>query len=72
MALWPPAPPSPVGDASVPAPAANADEADGEEWNDRLALAQDDELDELAARLGSYKPTHAANGYIINIQNLQV
>ena len=56
----PPAPPPPVGDASAPAPAANADEADGEEWNDRLALAQDDELEELAARLGSYKPTQAS------------
>jgi prefoldin subunit 5 len=32
-------------------------DADGGEWNDRLALAQDDELDDLAARLEAYKPT---------------
>jgi hypothetical protein len=49
-----------VGDSSSSAVDAAADEADGEEWNDRLALAGDDELDALAARLGGYKPTQAS------------
>jgi hypothetical protein len=48
------------GDSSFSAVDAAADEADGEEWNDRLALAGDDELDALAVRLGGYKPTQAS------------